>query len=68
MLFILKDQLNIEYNELNIESAMKTIDNTLLNYDGPEFSPGIAEENIQSRLRGLILMALSNRYGYTLFT
>ena len=37
-----------------------------MNYDGPEFSPGIAEENIQSRLRGLILMALSNRYGYML--
>ena len=58
--------LNIEYNELNIENAMKTIDNTLLNYNGPKFSPGIAEENIQSRLRGLILMALSNRYGYML--
>ena len=30
--------------------------------------PGIAEENIQSRLRGLILMALSNKFGGMLLT
>jgi NAD+ synthase len=33
--------------------------------EGP---PGIAEENIQSRLRGLLLMALSNRHGAMLLT
>jgi NAD+ synthase len=31
-------------------------------------APGIAEENVQSRLRGLILMALSNRQGGMLLT
>ena len=30
--------------------------------------PGITEENIQSRLRGLLLMALSNRFGEMLLT
>ena len=30
--------------------------------------PGIAEENIQSRLRGLMLMALSNKFGEMLLT
>lgn len=30
--------------------------------------PGIAEENIQSRLRGLLLMALSNKFGAMLLT
>ena len=30
--------------------------------------PGIAEENIQSRLRGLLLMALSNKFGEMLLT
>jgi NAD+ synthase len=30
--------------------------------------PGIAEENIQSRLRGVILMALSNKFGEMLLT
>lgn len=30
--------------------------------------PGIAEENVQSRLRGLYLMALSNKFGHLLLT
>ena len=30
--------------------------------------PGLAEENIQSRLRGLLLMALSNKFGEMLLT
>ena len=38
---------------------------------GPLFEgtqPGITEENIQSRLRGLLLMALSNKFGEMLLT
>ena len=38
---------------------------------GPLFAgtaPGITEENIQSRLRGLLLMALSNKFGEMLLT
>ncbi len=35
-------------------------------FDGTE--PGITEENIQSRLRGLMLMALSNKFGEMLLT
>ena len=31
-------------------------------------APGITEENIQSRLRGLLLMALSNKFGEMLLT
>ena len=31
-------------------------------------TPGIAEENIQSRLRGLMLMAMSNKFGEMLLT
>ena len=31
-------------------------------------TPGITEENIQSRLRGLLLMALSNKFGERLLT
>ena len=30
--------------------------------------PGVAEENVQSRLRGLIVMALSNKFGYLVLT
>ena len=58
--------LNVEYNELNIEDSMKIVDKTLLDFKGPDFNIGITEENIQSRLRGLLLMALSNRFGYML--
>ncbi len=58
--------LNVEYNELNIEDSMKIVDKTLLDFKGPDFKKGVAEENIQSRLRGLLLMALSNRFGYML--
>ncbi|MEM0977817.1 MAG: NAD+ synthase [Pseudomonadota bacterium] len=35
-------------------------------FDGTD--PGIAEENIQSRLRGLLLMGLSNKFGEMLLT
>ena len=35
-------------------------------FDGTQ--PGITEENIQSRLRGLLLMALSNKFGEMLLT
>ena len=43
---------------------MKVVDEILGDFKGPNFTAGITEENIQSRLRGLLLMALSNRYGY----
>ncbi|MEY3306938.1 MAG: hypothetical protein RLZZ413_976, partial [Pseudomonadota bacterium] len=35
-------------------------------FDGT--SPGVTEENVQSRLRGLLLMALSNKFGEMLLT
>ena len=56
--------LNIKYSNLKISEAMKIVESILGNFKGPSFEPGITEENIQSRLRGLLLMALSNRYGY----
>ena len=56
--------LNINCSNLKISDAMKIVENILGDFKGPSFEPGITEENIQSRLRGLLLMALSNRYGY----
>ncbi len=35
-------------------------------FEGTE--PGIAEENIQARLRGMLLMAVSNRFGHMVLT
>jgi NAD+ synthase (glutamine-hydrolysing) len=57
--------LGIEHQIISIESAFQTLEHTL----HPLFKdtqPGLAEENIQSRLRGLLLMALSNKFGYIL--
>ena len=56
--------LKIKYSNLKISEAMKIVESILGDFKGPSFEPGITEENIQSRLRGLLLMALSNRYGY----
>ncbi len=56
--------LKIKFSNLEISEAMRIVDKTLVKFNGNNFSPGITEENIQSRLRGLLLMALSNRYGY----
>jgi NAD+ synthase (glutamine-hydrolysing) len=47
--------------ELVYDSYMETLRNQ---FSG--LQPGIAEENIQARIRGMILMALSNKFGYIL--
>ena len=56
--------LNINYSNLKINEAMKIIEEILGDFKDLNYTKGITEENIQSRLRGLLLMALSNRYGY----
>ncbi len=56
--------LNINYSNLKINEAMKIIEKILGEFKDSNYKKGITEENIQSRLRGLLLMALSNRYGY----
>ena len=56
--------LNVNYSNLKINEAMKIIEEILGEFKDPNYKEGITEENIQSRLRGLLLMALSNRYGY----
>jgi len=59
--------LNVNHAQLSIEPAYETLLNTL----APEFTgyaPNIAEENIQARIRGLLLMALSNKTGKMVLT
>ncbi|MDC0092974.1 NAD+ synthase [Alphaproteobacteria bacterium] len=55
--------LGIDYSYLDIKNGMNVIDNILLDFKGDKVEPGITEENIQSRIRGLLLMAISNKYG-----
>jgi NAD+ synthase (glutamine-hydrolysing) len=61
----LAEILGVDYDVISIEEAFQTFDKTLQ----PVFKDlpfDITEENIQARIRGLILMALSNKFGYIL--
>ena len=61
----LAKNLDVQYDIIPIEESYKSFDKTLAPlFEGTEFN--IAEENIQARIRGLILMALSNKFGYIL--
>ncbi len=60
-------RLGIAHTTLAIGPLMAAYDQVL----GPLFAgyqPGIAEENIQSRIRGNLLMAISNKFGYLLLS
>ncbi len=61
------ENLGCRYDFVPIAEGRQAITNTLAPlFEGLE--PGLAEENIQSRLRGLLLMALSNKFGEMLLT
>ena len=58
----LAKNLNIELHEVAIKSIVEAFDQSLEPlFEGTEF--GVAEENLQSRIRGDILMAYSNKFG-----
>ncbi len=57
--------LSSPYEVINIEETYAAYENTLK----PQFKDlpfGLAEENLQARTRGVILMALSNKFGHIL--
>ena len=59
--------LGTGYDTVPISQARHAVTETLAPlFEGTE--PGLTEENIQSRLRGLLLMALSNKFGEMLLT
>jgi NAD+ synthase (glutamine-hydrolysing) len=63
----LVNNLGIDSQQIAIESAMQTYDKLLAPlFADTEF--GIAEENIQSRIRGNLLMAIANKFGYLLLS
>jgi NAD+ synthase (glutamine-hydrolysing) len=59
--------LGVEMLELPIEPAMKAYDATLGDVFG-ERPADITEENLQARIRGNLLMALSNKFGWLVLT
>lgn len=59
--------LGIDCRVLPISDVFQAFLGTL----APEFSgtePGVAEENVQARIRGTLLMALSNKFGWLLLS
>ena len=59
--------LGCRYDFVPIRDSRQAVTNTLAPlFEGTE--PDLTEENIQSRLRGLLLMALSNKFGEMLLT
>jgi NAD+ synthase (glutamine-hydrolysing) len=63
----LADNLEVERFELGLEPLMESYDEILAEpFQGTE--PGIAEENIQARIRGNLLMAMSNKFGWLVLT
>ena len=59
----LASNLGINYQVINIHSLVKSY-NTILDPSLKSKGSNIAEENIQSRVRGNLLMALANIYGW----
>lgn len=59
--------LGVEYESVSIEPAMQAFETMLAPAFGDK-DKDITEENIQSRARGLLLMALSNKFGHMLLT
>ena len=63
----LADNLRIELRTVAIEDAFSAHLDTLAPYfKGTE--TGVAEENLQSRIRGVLIMALSNKHGWLVLT
>jgi NAD+ synthase (glutamine-hydrolysing) len=64
---LLAERLGIDCRTISIEPAFQAY----LDMLGPSFEgrePGLTYENIQSRCRGLLLMALSNEFGWMALT
>ena len=57
------DQLEIEYREISIEQAFTALlDSMEVSFEG--YPADVTEENLQARVRGNMLMALSNKFGW----
>jgi len=59
--------LGINLNEISIEGIFSKYESTLFE-DFKNTNWGVAEENLQSRIRGALVMALSNKFGYLVLT
>jgi NAD+ synthase (glutamine-hydrolysing) len=59
--------LEVQLIEISIAEAMTAYEHALApSFEGAE--PGLAEENVQARIRGNLVMALSNKFGWLVLT
>ena len=59
--------LGIDHRVIPVEPGHQAfLDMLAPSFDG--FDPDLAEENVQSRIRGTLLMALSNKFGWLILT
>jgi NAD+ synthase (glutamine-hydrolysing) len=57
------ENLGVDFREIGIEQAMSAYEAMLSEaFEGRE--PDVAEENVQARIRGNVVMALSNKFGW----
>jgi NAD+ synthase (glutamine-hydrolysing) len=61
------ERLGVQYEELPIEGLFENYLNAL-SEDFKGTPSGLAEENLQARIRGTLLMALSNKFGSIVLT
>jgi len=61
----LAENTNMPYDKISIEAANQVFNSSLKPYF-KDLPFNIAEENIQARIRGVLLMALSNKFGHIL--
>ncbi|MGH3023390.1 MAG: NAD+ synthase [Gaiellaceae bacterium] len=60
---LVTESIGARYLELPIEPIVEAVGSALSEvFAGTE--PGVAEENVQARVRGLLVMALSNKFGW----
>ena len=64
---VLAQALGVKAHELSIQAAMDAYTQTLA-ADFADTEPDLTEENLQARIRGNLLMALSNKFGWLVLT
>jgi NAD+ synthase (glutamine-hydrolysing) len=60
---LVAERIGGRFLELPIEPIVEAVGSTLAGAFA-DTEPGVAEENIQARVRGLLVMALSNKFGW----
>ncbi len=60
--------LDVEFHTIPIKKLYDGFEAELSEVWGRDKEPGLAEENLQARIRGNLIMALSNEYGWLVLT